>query len=96
MEIDNFLEKLKEKKPYLQEKFKVKEIGAFGSYVRREQDEESDLDILVDFEETPSLFKFLQVEIYLAETLGVKVDLVAKDSLKKRIGKNILQEVIYV
>jgi len=73
----------------------VKEIGIFGSYVRNEQKKNSDLDILVDFEETPSLFKFMELESYLKTILKVKVDLVMKSVLKPRIGRRILNEVVY-
>jgi predicted nucleotidyltransferase len=71
-------------------------MGIFGSYVRGEQNETSDVDVLIDFEQAPSLLKFIELENYLSDTLGVKVDLVMKRVLKPRIGKNILAEVIYL
>jgi len=80
----------------LTEDYKVKEIGIFGSYVRGEQQEKSDLDILVDFKEVIGLFKFIALERYLSELLGVKVDLVMKSALKPRIGERILKEVTYI
>ncbi len=83
-------------KPVLKEKYKVKEIGIFGSYVKSKQRKKSDLDILVEFEEVPTLFEFIRLENYLSKVLGVKVDLVMKSSLKPYIGKIILQEVIYL
>lgn len=80
-------------KPFLKEKFKVKSIGIFGSYVRGKEKKKSDLDILVEFEETAdlSLLDFIRLENYLSEKLGVKVDLVEKTTLKPRIGKRILK-----
>lgn len=87
---------LSQSKPIVQEKYKVKEMGIFGSYVRGEQNEASDVDVLIDFEQAPSLLKFIELENYLSDTLGVKVDLVMKRVLKPRIGKNILAEVIYL
>ena len=78
----------------LKQKYYVKEIGIFGSYVRGEQDDESDLDVLVEFEKPIGLFKFLELEEYLQETLGVKVDLVSRKALKPNIGKYILEDVI--
>ncbi len=78
------------------ENYKVKEIGIFGSYVRGEQQEKSDLDILVEFYETIGLFKFVALERYLSQLLGVKVDLVMKSALKPRIGRRILKEVNYI
>lgn len=80
----------------LQERYKVRELGIFGSYVRQEQTETSDVDVLVEFSETPSLLKFVNLENYLSDNLGVKVDLVHKGGLKPRIGERILQEVVYL
>jgi len=79
--------------PQLEDRYNVKYIGLFGSYVRGEQTAESDLDILVEFSKTPTLFQFINLENYLSDTLGIKVDLVMKDSLKPNIGKYILNEV---
>lgn len=87
--------KITRHKPELKNGFGVKEIGIFGSYVRGEQKNNSDLDILVEFEEAPSLFKFIELEDYLKRLLKVKVDLVMKSALKPRIGKHIMTEVIY-
>lgn len=91
--LKNTLESLK---PELKQKFKVKTIGFFGSYVRGEQTSSSDLDIIVDFHEPISLFRYIELENYLSEKLGVKVDLVMRDALKPRIKDIILNEVIYV
>ena len=87
---------LKENKAILAERFKVQEIGIFGSYVRGEQKEKSDVDILVSFYEPISLFEFMDMEEFLTQILGVKVDLVSKKALKPRIGKYVLEEVIYI
>ncbi len=83
-------------KPFLVEKYRVKTIGLFGSYVRSEQKQKSDLDVLVEFSEPISLFRFVELEDFLSGELGVKVDLVAKDSLKARIKDNILSETVYI
>ena len=80
----------------LRERFKVAEIGIFGSYVRKEQKRKSDVDILVDFYETIDLFTFVELENYLSEILGVKVDLVMKDALKPRLKERILSEAVYL
>ncbi len=81
-------------KLFLSDKFKVKTIGVFGSYVRGEQKDGSDIDILVEFSEPVGFFAFLDLEEYLTGLLGVKVDLVSKKALKPRIGKHILQELV--
>ena len=87
---------LKKLKPEIREKFKVNEIGVFGSYVREEENVESDLDILVSFQEPVGFFTFFELEEYLSNALGIKVDLVSKKALKPRIGKRILEQVIMV
>jgi len=80
----------------LREKYGVKEIGVFGSYVREEQKEISDVDILVEFERPLGLLSFAGLKNHLSDFLGVEVDLVMKRALKPRIGKRILAEVVYV
>ena len=87
---------LEEHKSIIEKQFKVKEIGIFGSYVRGEQKDKSDMDILVEFFEPVGFFTFLDLEEYFTELLGVKVDLVSKKALKPRIGKYILQEMIAI
>ena len=87
---------LRQKKPILRERFKVKEIGVFGSFVRGEEKDTSDLDILVELERPVGLIKFVGLQNYLSDELGEKVDLVTKSALKPRIKKNILSEVVYV
>lgn len=87
---------LKEKLPYLKREFKVKSIALFGSYVSGKQKKKSDIDILVEFYETIDLFTFVELEEFLSEALGIKVDLVMKDTLKPRIKDRILKEVVTV
>lgn len=87
---------LNENKPAIKKKFKVKEIGIFGSYVRGENNHKSDIDLLVEFSEPVGFFAFLDLEEYLKDILGMKVDLVSKKALKPRIGKYILEELILV
>lgn len=94
--LQKFMNILREQRPLLSEEFNVVTLEVFGSYVRQEQRKDSDLDILVTFNKTPSLLKFVRLENYLSDTLGIKVDLVMKDSLKPAIGKNILSEVVPV
>ena len=81
--------------PELQERYGVISLGIFGSYVRAEQRYTSDLDLLVEFDERPiTLLQFIELENYLGDLLGVKVDLVEKDTLKPAIGRHVLQEVV--
>ena len=94
-EIKSILEKNKEG---LKHRFKIKNLGIFGSYVRGEQRAGSDLDILIEFEEQArlSLLDVAGIEIELSDLLGLKVDLVEKKNLKPYIGQEILKEVVYV
>ncbi len=86
---------LKQLKPSLAEKFKVKEIGIFGSYVRGEESGRSDVDILVEFSE-PIGWEFIDLKEYLSEMLGLEVDLVTVGALKPQMKDKILKEVAYV
>ena len=92
------VEKLKQlllpHKEAIKNKYKVKEISVFGSYVREESKPDSDMDILVEFYEPIGFFLFLELEEYLQELLGVRIDLVSKKALKPRIGEYILKEAI--
>jgi predicted nucleotidyltransferase len=83
-------------KPELAIRYKVKEVGLFGSFVREGRAEASDIDILVEFDSPIGFFKFLELEEFLGERLGRRVDLVSKKALKPRIGRRILQEVVTV
>jgi predicted nucleotidyltransferase len=88
---------LKQREGELTHKFKVKEIGLFGSYIRDEQNKKSDIDILVKFAEQGITFdNYMNLKFYLEELFSVKVDLVTKDSIKKTLKPYILQEVVYV
>ena len=89
-------EKLREVIPLISKEYRIETISIFGSYVRHEERSDSDLDILVSFHESPSLIEFVRLENYLSDQLGVKVDLVMKDTLRKRIGKQILKEAISI
>lgn len=79
----------------LKEKYRVKKIGIFGSYARKEQRKTKDIDILVEFEEVPDLLKFINLERYLTRLLKKKVDLVEKSSIKPSLKNIILGEVVY-
>ena len=94
--LNQIMETLKEHKRELEEKFKVKEIGIFGSYVKGEERKRSDVDILVEFKEPVGLFEFMELEEYLSKLIGLKVDLVSKKALKPIIGEYILKEVVYI
>jgi predicted nucleotidyltransferase len=95
-ELEEITAKIKDNIPYFTDKYKVKSLGIFGSYVRGEQKKRSDLDVLVEFSEPISLLQYVALERELGERTGKKVDLVMKKTLKPRIRKYILDEVRYI
>ncbi|MBL7810415.1 MAG: nucleotidyltransferase family protein [Saprospiraceae bacterium] len=92
MTLTDIKNKIQELKPTLHERFGVSEIGVFGSWVRGEQSDKSDIDVLVDFDREVSLFDILELQWFLEETLEKKVDVSPRDSLRKYIGQQILTE----
>ncbi|MBC8527008.1 MAG: nucleotidyltransferase family protein [Candidatus Cloacimonetes bacterium] len=80
----------------LKKRFKVKSISLFGSYLRNEENEKIDIDLLVEFSTTIDLFEFIRLENFLSQLLGRKVDMVMKDTLKPRIKDRILKEAIAI
>ncbi len=94
-ELARFKRVLREHLPELQSRYGVRSLGVFGSYVRGEAKKSSDLDLLVDLGDSRiSLLKFIELENYLSDLLGIKVDLVERKTLKPTIGEYILAEVI--
>jgi predicted nucleotidyltransferase len=77
--------------PSLKAQYQVQSLEVFGSFARGEERLDRDLDLLVTFDEAPTLFRFVGLEHMLSDVLRVKVDLVMKDSLKPAIGKRILK-----
>ncbi len=91
-EIEN---KLRLLKPVLTETYSVKNIGYFGSYADQNQNQQSDLDILVEFTK-PVGWNFFALEKYLEEQFGLKVDLVTPNALKEQLKERILNQVRFV
>ncbi len=92
-EIKKVLQKHREE---FREQYGLKEIGIFGSYVKGEQKEKSDIDMLVELEKPIGFVRFMRLESALSQLLGVRVEMVTRKALKPHIGKRILQEVKYV
>jgi len=86
---------IRQHKKILEKKFKVKKIGIFGSYVRGEQRQKSDLDILVEFSGKMG-WGLIDLKDYLQEMLKTKVDLTTPGALKERMKDRILKEVAFV
>ena len=69
-------------------------IGIFGSYARGENDQNSDLDILIDFDQTPDLLEIIGLEQELSEKLGIKVDLITVRSLNPQLKKYVEKDLV--
>ena len=97
MSVEAIKKQIQKNKAEISEKYFVKEIGLFGSYIRNEQTKTSDLDIIVDFKK-PIGWDVVDLQEYLQKLLGVKVDLVLKQGIKrnKKLWNLIKREVMYV
>jgi hypothetical protein len=93
---EDVLIRLRELKPEVTARFKAKEIGLFGSFVRGEQSGRSDIDVLVEFEEEADLFDLVGMALFLEERLQRKVDVVPKRALRPELRELVLGEVIAV
>lgn len=89
---------LKKHKKEIIDRYHIREIGIFGSFVRGEQKKRSDVDILVEFDEEdiPGLLDFVAFERHLKDLLNRKVDLVRKGGIRPELRENILKEVLYI
>lgn len=87
---------LRDHLPALAERYRVRSLGVFGSYARGTQRGDSDLDLLVTFDEPPGLLRYIELENDLADLVGVRVDLVMQDALKPAIGKRVKREIVPV
>ena len=97
--LDEVIEKIKLHYPYLSSEFGIKRIGVFGSIAKKTEGEESDIDLIVEFER-PIGLKFMRLVEYLEELLGRKVDVLTKDGVQsirvKRVSEEIEKDIIYV
>ena len=92
----NAFKSLQQHKPMLKRRFGIARIGIFGSFARGEERPDSDLDVLVCFEEGEKTFdNFMGVKFYLEELFGRNVDLVTDAALKPLIRDSILKDVVY-
>lgn len=85
---------LAEHREELKKKYRVIEIGIFGSYVKGVQKETSDVDVLVDFEKPVSLLHIVSLENHLSDILEIKVDVVPKKNIREELKDSIIKEAI--
>ena len=87
---------VKKNKTFLKERFGVKKIGVFGSMVRGEAKEESDVDVLVEFENTKKSFdNFMELSFFLEDLFWKKVDLITTSGLDKYVRPYVEREVVW-
>jgi len=91
---EEILKTLKGLQAEIKTKYKVREMGVFGSVVRGEQKTTSDIDVLADFEDDADLFDLVGLGLFLEERLGQKVDVVPVRALRKEIKETVLKEVV--
>jgi len=94
MNTQDLLAKLKELKPAIMARYKAKEMSLFGSFVRGEQGANSDIDVLVDFEEEADLFDLVGLAVRLEEELQRRVDIIPKRALRPELREAVLREVV--
>lgn len=95
MEARDIITKLQEIKPNLQQEYAVKALGLFGSYANGTQTDNSDIDILVEFNE-PIGWRFFTLEKHLEKILNRKIDLVTVNALRDQMKPVILSQVQYI
>lgn len=91
---ESIVKELRKRRKELALRFGVKRIGLFGSYVRGEAVEASDIDFLVEFD-TPTFDHYMDLKFFLEELFGISVDLVSSDAVKPRLKPYIDRDVIY-
>jgi uncharacterized protein len=82
------LQILAQQKPLILATYPITRIGIFGSYARGEQTDESDVDILVDYENAPTLYQLIELRDDLSELFAIKVDVVTKNRSRNREGNH--------
>ncbi len=96
MTTQEIIQKIASNLPMLREKYHVNKLGIFGSAARGENTEQSDIDILVDFDTPIGFFDFIRLENFLSELLQKKVDLISEKAVKPIIRESILRDTVYV
>ncbi len=88
--------RLKELKPTIATRYKVREIGLFGSFARGEQEVSSDIDLLAEFEDNADLFDLIGLALYLEEIFQRQVDVVPKQALRAELRESVLQQIVTI
>ena len=92
--LDDVIAQLRRMEPDLRRRYPIRELGIFGSYAHGRQTKDSDLDVVVDLADGIGLLDLTGLQHELSDALGLKVDLVMKDALKRGIAQRILSEAV--
>jgi predicted nucleotidyltransferase len=87
---------IRDHKTLLRDRYHINRIGVFGSYARGDTHSGSDVDVLVEFSEPISLIQLVSLENYLTDIVGLKVDVVPKDDIRKELKDTILKDAVFV
>ena len=90
------IESLKNLRKEAASNYNAEIVGIFGSYARKEPREDSDLDILVRFNDKASLLDLSGLTDYLGDKLNIKVDVLSERAIRKEIKAKILAETVYL
>jgi predicted nucleotidyltransferase len=90
------LDQLRGMRHELRERYHIRSIGIFGSYSRKHQTEQSDLDLVVEFDQPIGMMAFVHLKNMISDRLNIKVDLVTPDGLHPLIRDQVMHEVVYV
>ncbi|MBX3037055.1 MAG: nucleotidyltransferase family protein [Anaerolineales bacterium] len=96
MNKQDVIAKLQELKPTITARYKVREISLFGSFARGEQLENSDIDLLTEFDDNADLFDLIGLGLYLEDIFKRSVDIVPKKSLRAELRETVLQQVVTI
>ena len=88
--------RLRDLKEELASRYDVREIGIFGSVARGEEDEQSDIDLLVEFGSNADLLTYIGLWQFLEDTFGTRIDLVSKGGLRSDMRDAVLQDLVFI
>ena len=94
--LDEIKDVIEKHRPELKRQFHVDKIGVFGSYARGDQKKRSDVDFLVSFDKSISLFTLGGLYEYLKEIIGTDVDVVPGEDLRPEFSDSVMKDIVYI
>jgi len=96
LDTEEILDQLRGMRQELKARYHVRSIGIFGSYSRKRQTEQSDLDLVVEFDQPIGMMAFIHLKNLISSRFNIRVDLVTPDGLHPLIRDQVMHEVVYV